>query len=197
MTRRPNVETRRRILEAARRLFAEGGYAGVSMDRVAAASGVKKANLFHYYPSKEALGTAVVEEAAARHAESAGGPFADPGRDPLSAVDALFAAAAEACSSKPKGCFIGRMAQEAEACAPGMRRRLRACLGEWRDGLAAFLEGWRRKGWFKRDFDSRAAADGILALYEGSLLLAKARGGAEPVRNAGLTARTALGAWRA
>jgi TetR/AcrR family transcriptional regulator len=64
MARKPNTEARRRILEAARELFLERGLRGVSMEEVAGAAGIKKANLFHYYPRKESLELAVLEQAA-------------------------------------------------------------------------------------------------------------------------------------
>ena len=59
-----NVGARQRILEAARKLFHERGLRGVSMEDVAGAAGIKKANLFHYYPTKESLELAVLDQAA-------------------------------------------------------------------------------------------------------------------------------------
>ncbi len=43
------------LLEAARGTFAEHGYAGASMSRIAEAAGLRKASLFHHFASKEAL----------------------------------------------------------------------------------------------------------------------------------------------
>lgn len=43
------------ILKAAARLFADEGYGRASMSSVASACGISKANIYHYYPSKEAL----------------------------------------------------------------------------------------------------------------------------------------------
>src|SRR5258707_698633 len=65
MPRKPNLAARHHILAAAQKLFHEHGYRGVSMEDVATAAGLKKANLFHYYPSKDALGLAVFDHAAA------------------------------------------------------------------------------------------------------------------------------------
>ncbi|AMW32258.1 transcriptional regulator, TetR family [Fervidobacterium changbaicum] len=48
-------ETKQRILEAARKLFAEKGYDGVSMEDIAQASGVRKSLIYYYFPSKEVL----------------------------------------------------------------------------------------------------------------------------------------------
>lgn len=43
------------ILRAAARLFADEGYGRASMAEVARVCGISKANIYHYYPSKEAL----------------------------------------------------------------------------------------------------------------------------------------------
>src|SRR5574337_2168910 len=43
------------ILAAAKRLFANRGFGGVSLDHVAREVGVSKQNLLYYFPSKEEL----------------------------------------------------------------------------------------------------------------------------------------------
>ena len=60
--RRPgNPDTRQDILDAARKTFAELGFAGASMRKIAAASGVDAALVHHYFGSKEKLFLATVE----------------------------------------------------------------------------------------------------------------------------------------
>ncbi len=53
-------------LDASERLLAEWGYAGVSMDDVAKATGVTKAALYYHFPSKHALVLAVAKRAIER-----------------------------------------------------------------------------------------------------------------------------------
>lgn len=48
-------EKRANILKIAARLFAEQGYARASMSQVAKDCGISKANIYHYYSSKDAL----------------------------------------------------------------------------------------------------------------------------------------------
>ena len=64
--RRTQVErreqTRRLLVSAARRLFAEQGFAATSTPEIAAAAGVTRGALYHHYADKTALFAAVVEE---------------------------------------------------------------------------------------------------------------------------------------
>jgi AcrR family transcriptional regulator len=55
------LATRREIVEIATRLFAEHGYAGVSIEAVLAACGISRGALYHHFSSKEVLFEAVVE----------------------------------------------------------------------------------------------------------------------------------------
>jgi AcrR family transcriptional regulator len=48
-------ETKTRIINAARKLFSEKGFDGVSMEDIAQASGVRKSLIYYYFPSKEVL----------------------------------------------------------------------------------------------------------------------------------------------
>ncbi|MDQ6745881.1 MAG: TetR/AcrR family transcriptional regulator [Actinomycetota bacterium] len=58
-------ERRRQLLEAGAALFAEHAYEEISMRQIAAAAGVSKPLLYHYFPSKTDLFKAAVAEAAA------------------------------------------------------------------------------------------------------------------------------------
>src|SRR5512147_1118532 len=60
---------RREILTAAAATFARHGYRGTSLDRVATTLGMGKSSLYHYFPTKEALFTALADETLRREAE--------------------------------------------------------------------------------------------------------------------------------
>jgi TetR/AcrR family transcriptional regulator len=57
-----SAATRRAILAAAERVFAESGLAGARTDAIAAKAGVNKALLYYYFKSKESLYQAVLED---------------------------------------------------------------------------------------------------------------------------------------
>jgi len=66
------------ILDAAKHLFLERGYAGTSMDAVAAAAPVSKRTLYQYFPGKEDLFGAVIDSVWS----GLGGTAVPAGEDP-------------------------------------------------------------------------------------------------------------------
>lgn len=60
-----SAEMRGRLLAAARRLFAENGYAATSTPEIVAAADVTRGALYHHFQDKQALFRAVVEDEAA------------------------------------------------------------------------------------------------------------------------------------
>jgi TetR/AcrR family transcriptional regulator len=53
-------EIEQRILRSAKPLFAQQGFRGVSIDRIAAAAGMSKQNLLYHFPRKVLLYRAVL-----------------------------------------------------------------------------------------------------------------------------------------
>ncbi|HOO31896.1 MAG TPA: TetR/AcrR family transcriptional regulator [Thermotogota bacterium] len=49
------VNTKRKILDSAKKIFAIKGFDGTSVEEIANEAGVKKALIFYYFPSKESL----------------------------------------------------------------------------------------------------------------------------------------------
>jgi AcrR family transcriptional regulator len=75
VTPQTRKETRARLLEAGRRLFGAEGFAATTTRRIAEEAGVGAGTLFNYFPTKEALGLAILGQAArAAEDESARGP---------------------------------------------------------------------------------------------------------------------------
>jgi TetR/AcrR family transcriptional repressor of nem operon len=185
MTRRLNVEARRHILEVARELFHERGLRGASMDEVAGAAGIKKANLFHYYPSKEALELAVLEQAGVEMKEQVDEQLSPKVRDPVGAVALMFEQAGRGMRERRcrGGCFLGNVAQEASDHNEAIRVRVSEFLHYWTEQLACFLDRARASGYFRPELEPRPAAEAILALFEGALLFSKASRRADPVES--------------
>ncbi|EYF04126.1 TetR family transcriptional regulator [Chondromyces apiculatus] len=66
---RDSEATRKRLLDAARQEFAQFGIAGARVDRIAEAAGSNKAQIYHYFESKDGLFKAVFESIVASTVE--------------------------------------------------------------------------------------------------------------------------------
>jgi AcrR family transcriptional regulator len=74
--------TRRALLDAARELFGEQGYAATSLDEVAHAANVTKGALYHHYSGKQELFAAVYEQVKREVSERAATAFLELEPDP-------------------------------------------------------------------------------------------------------------------
>jgi TetR/AcrR family transcriptional repressor of nem operon len=186
MSRKPNAEARERILCAAYKLYHREGFRGVSMDDVADEAGLKKANLFHYYPTKEALALAVLEYGSCCIKSKVSAQFAEDGKNPIRTVEKMFDEILDSMkgSDCTGGCFIGNLAQEVSDQNEKLRAKIDECLQFWIEQLALLLERQKAKGFFRKDLKSRPTAEAILALFEGSLLFTKASKRTGAIENA-------------
>jgi AcrR family transcriptional regulator len=94
-----SAATRGALVAAARRLFAERGYAAVGTPEVAAAAGVTRGALYHQFADKADLFLAVYEEVEQEVTARIGELTAAAGAsDPLAALTAGAAAFLDACA---------------------------------------------------------------------------------------------------
>jgi AcrR family transcriptional regulator len=93
-SRLPRDERMEQTLNAAHGLFAERGYAAVTMDEIAASVGVTKPLLYNYFGNKERLYTACMERAGDALTTTIGAAVAEtegPGEALAAGVRAFFA----------------------------------------------------------------------------------------------------------
>lgn len=61
MTTTDSNQTRQRIFDAAQSIIARKGFSAVGLNEVLNAAGVPKGSFYHYFASKDAFGTALLE----------------------------------------------------------------------------------------------------------------------------------------
>ncbi len=86
---RQKVTRRRRIVTAARRLFARRGYGATAIEEVAAAAGLAVGTVYNYFPSKSDLLAAIIRRETDKLIASAHELLVDPPDDPVTALMAL------------------------------------------------------------------------------------------------------------
>ena len=84
--------TRARLLEAAAEEFGRVGLARANVDAISLAAGYAKGTIYNYFPSKEDLFLAVVEEAVTQATAAGAAPTEAPAWDRLAATLAGFCA---------------------------------------------------------------------------------------------------------
>jgi AcrR family transcriptional regulator len=82
--------TRRRIVDAATKLFYTEGSGRVSVDAIAAKAGVTKRTIYYHFASKDELVTAYLEERDQPNLKQLAGWFASAGGGPEAGVRAVF-----------------------------------------------------------------------------------------------------------
>ena len=83
-------DKRRRLLDAALKMFAERGYHGVAVPEVAAAAGVGTGTLYHYFENKQVLVNELYRDAKLRLRSHLLDGLADPDIDKPGAGEAWF-----------------------------------------------------------------------------------------------------------
>jgi AcrR family transcriptional regulator len=113
------ARNRRRVLDAARQLFAERGVRAVTMSEVAEAAGVAKGTIFHRFGDRAGLALALVDEAERGLQEQIlrGPPPLGPGAPPRERLDAFLDALTRLTVEHRE------LLVEVEAAAPAARYR--------------------------------------------------------------------------
>ena len=193
MSRKPDPKIRERILQEAEHVIHLKGYGAASLDEIAKAAGMTKANLFHHYGSKAQLALAVLDFKIAEFRSRRVEPLCAQAA-PEKAVETMFDEGAKffqgiGCKA---GCFVGNIALEMSDRDEAFRSRVGAFFAEWAAGIADCLERCKKAGYFEPTLDSRASAEAIVALYEGAIMLTRCQRDAKIFKRVGAVARSIL-----
>ncbi|MEV4619505.1 TetR family transcriptional regulator [Asanoa sp. NPDC049573] len=171
-------DARNKILDAARTLFEQRGYAALGVAEICAAAGVPKGSFYYFFESKQALALTVIDDHwAAQRAQWVALLSAD--RDPLDRLRDLFEATehvqqtAQRDSGRVVGCLFGNLALEVSNQAEEIRTRLQEIFDAQIDLIEQVVVEAKERGEAGAGVDARDAARSIVAQIEGRVLLAK------------------------
>ena len=163
------AETRRRIVEASRRVFMRRGYGQATVDDILDETGISRGAFYHHFSGKEDLLKAVLEEhsrSAFTHLETMG---------PVSSLDELIERFVEAQIDHLRH-EVPSGALSVEFWALATREDwVRAPVAEFHRSLREFLTNMlsagQGPGVVRRDLDAEAAAFLFQAIFEGTAIL--------------------------
>jgi TetR/AcrR family transcriptional repressor of nem operon len=166
------VDSRKRIVDSAKRMFWHHGYSTTSPRQVMADSGVSQGSFYHHFPTKSELGREVVEA---------------NGRDVLDSVKAAMdglptgrdrlAAFLESANEALEGCRIGGFAYDAGILVePELRESLGSAFTKLADLVQETVREGQLDGSLLPGLDPKKTAAALLAVVEGAFITARATG---------------------
>jgi len=172
--------TRRHILDAAARAFAEHGFSGISLNDIVRVSGLTKGAFYFHFPSKEALALAVFRD---RQERWVGQTMAAVMRCPR-AIDQLEAMLDVGCDiheNDDSARAISRLCQEwssQEDLAPHSRSHLTT----WFDITTQLIVRAQEEGDVRPEIDARVTAETICSAFIGIQEVSAAMSGLKDFR---------------
>ena len=177
---RDGTANRERILDAAQRLVLERGFAATSVDAILAEASATKGGFFHHFPSKNALGRALLERYAAADRRlledfmaAAEAETDDPAEQLVAFVRHFEQVAAELVPTQP-GCLFVSFIYESQLGGDGSEDLIASAIREWRDRLLEKLETAARVRPPAVAVDLPSLADHVFTVFEGGFVLTRA-----------------------
>lgn len=176
--------TRQKLMTATRELILHQGFSATGVDEICTQAGVTKGAFFHHFKTKEDIGLAAMADWAEFGMQLYAQAKAEPRRYPLDHVHRFFGIMLGFVNNLPPPltCVVGIMAQELAAANPAVQRASSGYLGIWTEFARQLLEEAKAAQKPEVDFDSTKVAWMLNCLWQGSMLIAKARQEPEIIR---------------
>jgi TetR/AcrR family transcriptional regulator, transcriptional repressor for nem operon len=165
------AKTAAQILDVAEHLIQTRGYSAFSYADIAAALGIRKASIHYHFPSKTALGIAVVDRYVDRFATAMADAIADDTRSALSLLDFYTQPYLQFGATPDMVCLCGALAGEMMALPPELRARVDRFFQDHQTWLAAILKRGGERGEFRLSAPPAKMARLVLGALQGALLV--------------------------
>ncbi|MCU7946990.1 MAG: TetR/AcrR family transcriptional regulator [Candidatus Thiodiazotropha sp. (ex Cardiolucina cf. quadrata)] len=181
------TDTKDRILATARELFHGRSYADVGIKEICTLAKVQKGSFYHFFPSKQELAMAVIDDMSDDWAHGFVAEAFDEALPPIERLDYMVDAvyywqkAAKNAEGRMPGCLFGNLALEVSTRDEVLRARLNAVFEKASARFHEALEQAVELGEMP-PLDTAATATAMLAYLEGIILLAKTRNDPDVVR---------------
>jgi TetR/AcrR family transcriptional repressor of nem operon len=173
-------DTRDRLIESARFLFWERGFAGTSMADLLCHAGVNSGSFYHFFESKEALLRAVLESYVDALRPLVVDPAFATTDDPLARIFAILAGYRERIvqTNCTYGCPLGRLALEIDPENRPAHRLIAENFRGWIGAVRECVDQLRSR--LPAGTDLEALSTYVLAVMEGGVMISRSYGSVEP-----------------
>lgn len=169
------ADTRARIVEAARFLFWEKGYAATGLAELLARAGANSGSFYHFFDSKDAVLRTVLDTYHDLLEPHVVGPVRESHAKPIDRIFALLDSYRQRLVSTDcqYGCPIGRLALELDPENTPAHALIAKNFSAWREAV----ETWVREAGIARAAD---VATFVLTVMEGAVMQSRAYRSIEP-----------------
>ena len=175
MPRPSNPDVRRRLLGAGLDLVHARGFAASGVKDITDAAGVPKGSFYAYFPSKEALGAAILDHYWS-DIEMRLLPILQTDGSAQARIKRFFHALADEHEAGDflLGCLVGKLTLELGGSSEPVRAELLRILGRWDEALTQCVRsGQGSSGDIRGDLDAAELASLLLEAWEGAALRGK------------------------
>ena len=167
--------TREKLLQSAFCEIHRQGFQAASIANILDETGLTKGALYHHFPTKQALGLAVVEEVVkVRLDELIFRPLRES-EQPVETLLEIIAGIGKKVAPDfiMLGCPLNNLMQEMSAVDEIFQERLSGVLGIWQHTVEDALKRGQKQGEIRAEVDYKAAALFIVSAWEGCIGVAK------------------------
>ena len=174
------VGTRDRLINSARYLFWDRGFAGTSMADLLAHAQVNSGSFYHFFESKEALLREVLEQYLTLLRPVIVNPAFAKTTEPLERIFAILAGyrAGIVQTDCRYGCPLGRLALEIDPENRPAHKLIADNFQGWIDAVRECVEEMKDR--LPKSTDREALATYVLVVMEGGVMLSRSYGSVEP-----------------
>ncbi len=177
-------KTRKRIIGHATQLVHRQGLENTTIDDIVKSAGITKGSFYFHFASKEELGYAVIDSAAAYVLSGLRHVSEDTALSPEGRLEAMLRMLQSAVEDNNcgNGCILGNLALEMSDLHEGYRRRLAEIFDGWVLLFQGLLEEMQREGEMASGLDAADYARHAVVVLEGGIMLSKVKKDPAPLR---------------
>jgi len=164
--------TRDHLLEIGAEAIAAKSFAGCGLAEILERAGVPKGSFYHYFPSKEDFGIALIEKEAAGWLEKVRPIAGDRRHTPVARLRAVFEMVRDECSANgpARPCLVQKLALEISQLSEPVQAAVRCAYKQWHALLAQMILEAQSAGEVSRSREAELLASLLATAWEGAML---------------------------
>lgn len=179
------LSVRDHLIEMGLQQMQKTSYGSTGLNEVLALAAVSKGSFYHYFPSKEEFGSAVLQRYLDSEVARATTLLGEPKAAPIKRLRKYFEELISIYGPEGGmngGCLLGNLSQEMANHSDLIQQTLQEGFRIWEVAIDAVLQEAVTRGELSKKAKTMEMASFILNAYEGALLRAKAERSEAPLR---------------